>query len=377
MRRSRFTANTLCTVLVGLLAVVMGLSSSIAETYAQERPTFRAMQDPVRVSVDPTYQFYQVENDRTLTQFSTRVSAVIPLNSNVHVRAHGSYAQMNGDELVSVQGLTDMRGSFVYARSINESTLVAALDVNVPLGKQELTEAELETTRQVSQNFYGFRVSSFSRGFSAAPRVLWAVPVTDDLVIGIGGSYQHQRGYRPAAAMEAPYVPGDGFTLNTGFDYVLTSQSGLGMDLVFRRYGTDQSDGVDRFNVGNQLAGSVRYLYRSGFTTIRVIARFANWEDSEFGFRSATEPERGQVIPSHGMLMAQYQTRLAAGYRLMVRASAHQYSKTVQSDTQTLGRLRVAPSFALTDALTLAPHGSVTFGSFTGVAAGIRVESRF
>jgi hypothetical protein len=377
MNSTHLTAGTQRIDLVMLLAAVLLLNSSIAESYAQNRPAFRAIHEPVRLSVDPTYQYYQTEDDRAVTQFGARVSAVVPLSRQVHIRAQGGFAQMGGDDLTSVQGVTDLRGSVVYASSLQEGTLVFGIDVNAPIGKQELTDAELETTRLASQNFYDFRVSSFSRGFSVAPRVTWARSMTDELAVGIGTSYQYQRGYRPAATMETNYVPGSAFSLNTGFDYELTSQSALGIDLLFRHHATDQIDGADRFNAGNQLVGTVRYLYRDGFTTIRIIARYANWEDSEFGFQAAAQPERGQVIPSHGMAMAQYQTRFAAGYRLMVRASAHQYSETVQSDTQTIGRLRVAPSFQISDALTLAPHSTLTLGSFSGMTFGMRVESRF
>ncbi|PQJ35716.1 hypothetical protein BSZ35_14930 [Salinibacter sp. 10B] len=345
-----------------------------------EGPSLRSVQRPVSVSVDPTYQVYETEGGRQLTEFSTRLSMFVPVTTRLTVRARGEYARMDGTRLTSVGGGTDLSGQVSYAQPVADGSVVFSLQANAPTGKQKLSDAELETTRFISQNVYDFRVSSFSRGFSLAPRVTWAVPLSDRFAVGLGAGYQYQRGFRPQASLEEDYVPGDGVGANGGFDYKLTEASALGLDVAYRWYQTDRVGGVPRFDSGSRLTGTVRYLRRSGFTTIRAVVRYANWEESEFGFRRQS-PNRGQVLPPHGMVLTSYETRLAEGMRLHLRASGHWYGETIQDspmgNRKLLGRAYVSPSFEIGEVLTLEPHGTASFGSYRGYGGGLRMIGTF
>ncbi len=365
-------------VLGGILVVLLGGGSAGGVQAQEQGPSLRSVDRPVRVSVDPRYQWYETSEGASLTQLSTRLSASVPLGQRVTVQAQGSYAQMGGEDLTQVRGLTDVLGRVTYARPVGEGSVVLSMGVNAPTGKQRLNDDEMATARALSQNYYDFEVSSFSRGFSVGPQVTWAFPIGDNFAVGIGGTYTYQRGFRPTAELteDSLYVPGDGVGVNGGFDYKLTSQSALGLDVSFRRYGTDQAGGVARFEAGTRMTGTLRYLLRDGFTSVRVLARYANWEESEFAFR-LEEPRRGQVIPSHGLLLASYRTRLTERLRLTTRVSGHWYDETVQSDAKTLGRLYVSPSIQLGDVLSVAPHGRATYGSHLGVGGGVRIAAEF
>jgi hypothetical protein len=331
----------------------------------------------VRVAVDPTYQYYETAEGRVLTELSTRLSAYVPVMERLSVRAAVDYARMGGDNLEQVHGPTDLAGAVTYAQPVGEGSVVFQLRANAPTGKQKLNADELETTRFISQNFYDFRVSSYSRGLSVAPQVTWAVPITDDWAVGIGGGYQYQAGFRPQAQLEEDYVPGDGVGVNGGFDYKVTDASALGVDVAFRRYGADKVDGTRQFDVGNRITGTLRYLVRSGFTSVRAVLRYARWDESRFRFQQQGSPDQAQVLPPHGMAMASYRTRLVEGIRLSVRASGHWYGETVQEGRKTFGRAYVSPSFEVVDVLTIAPHGTVTYGDYLGLGGGVRIEGAF
>jgi hypothetical protein len=146
--------------------------------------------------------------------------------------------------------------------------------------------------------------------------------------------------------------------------------------VAFRRYGTDRLEGARRFDPGTRISGTLRYLVRSGFTTVRAVVQYANWEESEFGYQVGGA-DRGQVIPSHAMALASYRTRFVEGIYLTVRASGHRYAETVQADEKTFGRLQLAPSFEVADGIVLAPHGTATYGSFLGLGGGVRIEGEF
>lgn len=359
--------------LLGL--IVMGSGDAVQ---AQSGPSLRSVDRPVQVAIDPTAQYYSTSNDQEITQLSTHLSASVPIGQRFTVQARAGYAQTGGENLADVRGLTDATGRVQYAQPVGDGSVVFSTTVNVPVGKDKLSEEELMTTRVISRNFYDFRVSSYSRGPSITPRVTWAFPVNDRLALGVGASYDHQRGFQPTDGLSSDslYVPGDGIGLNGGLDYKLNEVSALGLDFGFRRYGTDEIDGNQRFETGNQFSGTVRYLRRSGFTTIRAVARYSNWGESEFGYRFG-DPDRGEVIPSHAMLLGGYKTRLTDIIDVRVQLAGHRYNKTIQADEKLFGRLRLQPSVELGEWVSVSPHGTVTYGSYLGLGGGVRIAGSF
>lgn len=367
------TTHLLSLLLWGLLGLVLTFGGTDS-VQAQTGPSLRSVERPLQISLDPVYQYYEASNGTILSEASTTLSASVPIGQRFTVQARAGYARMGGD-LTQVQGLTDAMGRFMYAQPVGEGSVVMSATVNVPVGKSELESDEFTTTRFISRNFYDFEISSFSRGPSVSPRVTYARPINDQLAIGVGIGYQHYRGYEPRANA-GEYVPGDGIGGNVGMNYKLTETSAVGADVAFRRYATDEVDGQTTFDAGNRISGTARYLRRSGFTTIRVLARYARWGESEFSYQIGT-PDQGRVIPSHVMLLGGYTTRLTDAIDLRVRASGYRYTETEVSDTKTFGRAYVSPSFDLTEEIAVAPHGTATYGSFLGLGGGLRIEGQF
>jgi hypothetical protein len=357
------------------VALVLGLLGAAGPSHAQTGPSLRSIDRPVEVALDPTYQYYDTEAGRTLTQFSTHLTTSVPIGQRVTVEGRLGYARMDGDRLSQVQGLTDAVGRVTYAQPVGDGSLVFGTTVNAPVGTQNLSPEAFRTARFFSRNYYDARVSSFSRGFSVSPRVTWAVPVTDRFAVGIGLGYEHQRGFEPRAD-QGEYEPGDGVGGNAGFDYKLSQTSAVGADISVRRFGEDRLEGTRSFEAGSRISGTLRYLYRSGFTTVRAVARYANWNESTFGYRVGG-PDRGQILPSHALALGSLQTRLTNSVDLHVQAAGHHYAETIQADEKLLGRLSVTPSVELADRLTLAPHATATVGSYVGLGGGLRVEGEF
>jgi len=357
------------------VVLTIGFLAAVGTSHAQTGPSLRSIDRPVEVSLDPTYQYYDTEAGRTLTQYSTHLTASVPIGRRVTVEGRFGYAGMDGDRLSQVQGLTDAVGRVTYAQPVGEGSLVFGTTVNAPVGKQNLSAEEFRTVRLFSRNYYDTRVSSFSRGVSVSPRITWAVPVNDQFAVGVGLGYQHQRGFEPRAD-RGEYEPGDGVGVHAGFDYKLNQTSSVGADLSVRRFGEDRLEGTRSFDAGSRISGTLRYLYRSGFTTVRAVARYANWNESTFGYQVGG-PDRGQILPSHALALGSLQTRLTDIIDLHVQVAGHHYAETIQADDKLLGRLSVTPSFEIADRLTLAPHGTATVGSYLGVGGGLRIEGEF
>ena len=356
-----------------------GAPGLVPDARAQEGPSLRSDRRPIQVAIDPTYQYYRTGEEQVLTQLSTRLAAFVPITQQLTVQARAGYARMGGDGLRQIQGPTDVATQVTYAREIGGGSVVLSAAVNAPTGKQKLTDEELRTTRPISQNFYDFRVTSYSRGLSVSPQLTVAYPITDNLAVGIGGGYQHQRGFQPNAglASDSLYVPGDGIGGNLGVNYKLTQSSAVGASFSFRRYGEDTVNGAPRFDAGSRMAATLRYLQRSGFTTIRAVLRYSQWEESKFGLRNGQLTRQGQVLPPHGLALVGYEMRLVEGIRLQTRLSGHIYRETVSGGRKLFGRAYLAPSFDVADIVTVEPHGTATYGSYLGLGGGVRVVGSF
>jgi hypothetical protein len=75
--------------------------------------------------------------------------------------------------------------------------------------------------------------------------------------------------------------------------------------------------------------------------------------------------------------MGSYRAPITDRIGIRARLSGHHYAETIQADAKILGRAYVSPSFEFGDAVTLAPHGTVTYGSYLGVGGGLRVQGEF
>jgi hypothetical protein len=346
------------------------------------QPTMLTSQDqPVRIGVTPVYQRYD-DGGQVTTQWSTAMDVTVPIGERVRVSASGRAAQSSTDDGAEIRGLDDARLGVAYAQPVGEGSLVGRVDAGIPVGKKELTVSELRTVRATSQSFYDFRVPSFGSGASVVPQLTYAAPVSDRVVVGIGGAYQYLGSYEPVARASRSYDPGDGVEVFGGVDVQMTRASALAVDVRFARYGTARSGSVNRLEPGSSYGGTVQYSYQTEGYTLRVAGRYQNWEESNVrpfvvGPDSASAASRQQLVPSRALVEASYQRRLGDAVLLRVRAGARYFESTDVTARKRLGVFSLRPSVRLTPSWSVTPITTVTAGDLLGLTGGVRTEVRF
>jgi hypothetical protein len=329
---------------------------------------------PVRIRLQPTYQRFEDEG-RTLTQWSAPLVAAVPFGERWQVSIRGSGASATGDNLTTLSGLSDAQAALSYTRPVGEGSIIASANVNAPVGKEELTQSEFNVARFLSRNFYPFRVPSFGQGLGAGAGVTWAVPVTESVVLGIGGLFRYHGSYSPAADQESEYDPGEEGRITGGVDLRLGAASVLSADVSYFLYGTDTRGGVDQFEVGNQLSVRMQYLWKTEQQTIRVVGRYRQQEKSTLPPRSGAD-QTLQVLPSQGGLQGQYRVQLTSRLDLRVSAGGRWYDETVSSETKTVVTVGAEPRVEITEGFMIVPGAEYTAGSFTGIEGGIGLVAR-
>jgi hypothetical protein len=367
-----------------LVSLVVGLWLAAAPLAAVGQApgasSLSSQRQPIRISVTPAYQRY-TDGPRTLRQRSTRLSAVVPVTSQLTVRAQGSVADGTvraSGATTSVRGLDDVRASVFYSQSVGDATAVLSVTGNVPVGRRKLSGEELDATVFLSQSVYGFRVSGFGQGLNLTPGMTWAVPVSDDVVVGFGGRYHRLGGYRPVARMTSDYVPGDQIEAFGGVDVRVAPTMAVSADVNYSRYGTDEVGGARRFQAGDRLSGTLQYLYRRDFRSLRVVARYAHRLPSKVRPREASAETASlvnrEVLPSEAALQVRYNTRLSKGFRLRLRASGHAFDETVLLERKVYGAGRAGVAVRAGEALTVVPAATYRAGDVNGLEASVRLQ---
>ncbi len=363
-------------------SVLLILSFGAAPTLmAQTPPSLTSQQPPIQVSVQPVYQSV-TDNGQTVTQWSTRMSAVIPVLRTLQFNLQTSAAGLDGDGMNALQGIDDVRLGVMYARALPLGSIVASTDVSLPTGKRELTAGEWQTAVFASQNVYGFRVSGYGQGLNVEPRITWAVSANDNIMLGIGASYHYRGAYMPTTTLDGDYDPGDEIEVFGGGDVRMGEHNAVSADLSFTRFGTDTVDGTRQYEARYKVAGTLRYLYQQDFSSVRVIGRLQHWPESRIyvatlGVGADPVFSDQQVVPSEWSFRATGSTRVVQWLDLRGTLAGHRFNETAVQDMTMVGTARLHPTVHLPGDVYLTPSVGYSLGRITRFETSIRTEVRF
>ncbi len=352
------------------LLLTMLLLGLVAEGFAQEESLFLSSQrQPVRLSFGASYQRY-VEGDSMLAEVSVPLAISAPLGRRFAVSLLASGASATGDGVTSLSGLTDVQLGLSFIEQIGQSSLVASLGVNLPSGKRELEQDEFLTTISLSQHFFNFRVPGFGQGFNVEPGLVWAFPVGEDVVLGLGAAFQYKGPYKPLSSMAGDYDPGDEVLLTGGLDVRLGPTTNLSADFTFTHYMADRLGDVEFFSAGDRVTATGQVLSSLGQHQVRLVARYRGQAKSSIPADLASADAALRTIPSMGLLIGSYDHQLSGQLRLGLLARARLFGETDLFERKTLFDLGLAPEVVLSPAVRLRTRFVYTLGDFTGFEAG-------
>lgn len=360
-----------------VMLVLVAPTLLVAQTPDVEGDTDRS----VHVAIAPVYQQVN-DGSMSLQSLSTRIQLTAPIRERTMVQGSIQYGHSMGEALATVQGPTDLYLRVQHTVPIEQSRLVLGLNANLPTGTSELTVDELRTTIQTSQRPYGFRVPTFSRGWSAAPSVTWATPVSERVALGVGLGGRYQGGYQPLASSSTDYVPGNEVEMRAGLDYQLSETSTVALDGTGIYITPDTEGGEARFDARYTFSVRAQYVWKHDTQAFRAQTRYESWPESRFRPVLLTESgvdtgeeQSQQVLPSIWGAALGYTYAFTDRVHLGVRADTQHYTSTNRFDATTLGRLHVAPSLQW-NTVSVSAHAAYTFGSFTGFETGLRTAVR-
>ena len=267
---------------------------------------------PFQVSVYPAYQSL-TQGEQTITQLSVPLEAYLPLGRKGGLSLRTAWAQVQGDGLADLSGLTDAQGYLSFYQPLGRGSVVVGLGVNLPSGQRELTRDEFATQVLLSRNEYDFQTSSFGLGLGLSPGLTVAVPLGEAVVVGIGGAYQYHGAFEPLENMPEAYKPGDELLVTGGLDIRLTQALSWAADVTYTTYRPDEVGEAEVFEAGNKLVGAAQLRYRSRTVQSWLYARYrSRAKNSLAAADSALVEEVVKSLPDQVEVFAGVRTRLAS-----------------------------------------------------------------
>ena len=322
------------------------------------------------------YQRFIFEDDAHVEEISFPIYAEVPLGSATSVSLRTSPATVRGRGVESIGGLSDAQLSLSHFAEIAGGSVVVSLGMNLPSGKRTLTQEEFETTVLLSRNIYDFRTPAFGQGFNVSPGLTWAIPLSENVVVGVGAAYQYKGAFEPIENMEADYQPGAEVLLTGGLDLRLMPAAALSGDVTLTRYGADEIDGESVFESGSQVVSTIQFLKYWGFDELRVIGRYRSRARGSLVAPGADPSPAIEALPNQVDIAASYRMRTGAATSIGWHGGVHYFDETDVFSSKLLVSAGVTPQIAVGHAIDFWTRFSMRVGDFTGVEAAAGLAFR-
>lgn len=350
--------------------LLIGSTLLASPILARQTPVnLTSRQAPVQISMMALYQSYE-EDSLKIEQLSIPITITAPLGRRLNVTLSARQGNATGDDLESLSGLSDAQLTLGYATPLGSSSLAISLGLNLPSGKQELTAEEFQTLILISQTAFDFRTPSLGQGFGFSPGFTLALPVSENLVLGLGASYRVRGGFKPVDGMEEDYTPGNELLLTTGLDTRLGSTTSLSIDATFAQYAADKLGDDQVFEAGSKTTFLALIRHVMGFNDVRLLGLYRAREKSSQLGGSALNSMPVQTIPNEFMVHVSYGLRMNARLRLRLQVEGRFFDETPAFQARDVFDIGILPTYRLSRESSFVARVIYTTGTITGIEGG-------
>ncbi|CAN0573927.1 unnamed protein product, partial [Laminaria digitata] len=218
--------------------------------------------------------------------------------------------------------------------------------------------------------FYGFCVPVLGQGLNISPGITVAYPLGDNVVGGVGFSYQLKGSFKPVVNMIDSFTPGNEMMITGGFDFRLADSWALSTNVSYVMYQADELGSTSVFESGAQTVAVLQVLGNvGGSNQMRVIARYRTKAKSTLpaGDQFITAP---RTIPEQFQVLGSYTLSIQENLNASLIGRVRHYQDTDFFATKTLFDVGASPEVAFSESVSAVMRFVYTFGSFPGVEIG-------
>jgi hypothetical protein len=317
----------------------------------------------------PVYQRWTLANS-TFSQASSVLTWYQPLSSEASLSLQSAYGSVSGD-VTTLRGLADIQLSGMYY--IESADLVFNVGIGIPSGKKKLTFNEFLTSALISSNTLRPLIPNFGTGVSLSPSIAWALPLSDEVVVGLGAMFLYRGEFSPLADTMR-YDPGDEVSFTGGIDLQLGEAASLSSDVQYSLYGTDKSSGTDLLTPGSKLLATLQFQQFFDADRLVFLLTFRTRAKAEFSnlvpqLAARTEPNQVELV---GAYAVQFSKSFAMQFLLEGRF--FQTNATPLSGFDLVG-VGITPEFKLSETVSLPLQLKFVYGSSAATGTLRQIEA--
>lgn len=364
------TMRYVITLIVMLLMVGQGFAANDAYIISQKGV----------VKIMPLYQNWEIEDGYQVSEMSIPLFFYYPINRAMSFYLRGSQASATGD-VPNLSGISDTQVSFNY--HVEAYHLVLNVGLNVPSGKKELTATEFQTSSVLSYNYFNFQVPNFGQGLNISAGLTYAYPIKDNVVIGLGASYQYKGKFKPLKGMLDDYDPGDEILFTGGVDLRLDEKTACSVDMIYVLYSTDQIDEEKVFESGNSLIASIQFRRYFNNNELWLLARYRTKAKNSYVIGGVFQEEPAKTVPEQLEGIGQFRILVNPGLYITILGEGRSYFSTKNFPGLDIMGFGLSPELALSSRYTVHAKVKYLFGDFpggptlSGWEIGLGVDIRF
>jgi hypothetical protein len=220
-----------------------------------------------------SFQMWKRENVyRPVSQMVFPVTLLLPVGRRFYLTISHTPGVSWQYEDQNIYGLSDtwIQGTGV----LWDEKLMVNLGVGLPTGKTHLDSTQFELTKELSKNFYRFRLPQYGQGMCVKGGAAVAFSVQEGIVVGLGGQYIYRTAYHPVKyeygqnlgmdfePWDKEYRPGDEASGHVGVDFQVGENMKIMLDGIYTHYWRDMLEGSEVYRSGNKFALNLGFFYR-------------------------------------------------------------------------------------------------------------------
>lgn len=332
--------STLCIIFTLLFFT---FNTTFSQDIYSERPA-------AVISLMPVYEGWSTSDSIGFSEFSSILSIGYNPLEYTSLGLVTRYASVGGD-VSSLSGLSDMQ--ITIRQKLPDQNLTFDGGVNIPSGKTKLNENEFITSRIISQELFSMRTPNFGQGLNAFLGATWLNQFSDNVVGGLGLSYQLKSEYQPLAAISDKYTPSNELSLTAGLDIKLSETQTITGDFTGIFYGSDKLNGKEIFSSGNRLIFNSMYRQFFGFDFLSLYILYRNVAlDQLKGEYAVLDNEK--ITPNQVYIGAGYNQRFNPSFTLGYGLFTSIYEKTAgYFSGYTIYGASLSPQFMLSPSVSI------------------------
>jgi hypothetical protein len=343
-----------------LLVILIVSAKSYSQDIYSERPA-------ATIDLIPVYENWSINDSSDFSEFTNVITAGYNPYKNTTLGLATRYASVGtsiGNVNNNLSGLSDLQ--LMIKQRFPDQNIIFDGGLNIPSGKTKLSPEEFVITQVISQELFGLRTSNFGQGLNAFLGVTWLHPMSDNVVIGAGVSYQLKSEYQPLADVGDKYTPSNEISLTAGLDIKLSETQTVSGDFTGIFYGSDQLNGNDIFGFDNL---TIYILYRDV-----AIAELK-------GAYAVLDKEK--ITPNQLYIGGNYNQRFTASFSMGYGLFTNIYEETAAYlSGYTLYGISLSPQFSVSPSVSIPVFLKYAIGNADGksdlhnyvISGGIKVD---